>query len=98
MSNPSSPTLDKVIEDVLEKILPERADEFGREMAGEENQENSLEVVPEVIEVVVEEGEAIALYSHKGVEVFQKHLAKKIFVEERGLKELVSPFKQEIDR
>ena len=35
-------------------------------MAGEENHENDLEVVPEEIEVVVEKGEAIAFYSHKG--------------------------------
>ena len=67
-------------------------------MAGEGNQENALEVMLEEIEVVVEEGEARAFYSHKGVEVFQKHLAKKIFVEERGFKELVSPFKEEIER
>ena len=42
----------------------------------------------EEIEVVVEEGEAKAFYSHKGVEVFQKHLAKKSFVEERGWEKL----------
>ena len=52
-----------------------------REMAGEGNQEKALEVVPEEIEVVVEEGEAIAFYSYKGVEVFQKHLVKKSFME-----------------
>ena len=53
--------------------------------------------MPEEIEVVVEEGEAKAFYSHKEVEVFQKHLAKKSFVEERGFKELVFPFKEEIE-
>ena len=30
--------------------------------------------------------------------MFQKHLTKKGFVEERGFKELVSPFKEEIER
>ena len=44
----------------------------------------------------MEEGEARAFYSHKGAEVFQKYLAKKSFVEERGFKELVSLFKEEI--
>ena len=56
-------------------------------MAGEGNQEKALEFMLEEIEVVVEEGEAI------GAEVFQKHLTKKSFVEERG-KELVLPFEE----
>ena len=67
-------------------------------MEGEGNQERALEVVPKEIEVVVEEGEARAFYSHKGEEVFEKYLGKKSFVEERGLKELVSPFKEVIER
>ena len=54
--------------------------------------------MPEEIEVVVEEGEARAFYSNKGAEAFQKHLAKKGSVEERGFKQLVSPFKEEIER
>ena len=54
MSNQSSLTLDEVKGGVVEEILQERADEAGKEMAGEENQENALEVVPEEIEVVVE--------------------------------------------
>ena len=44
----------------MEEILQERADEVRREMAGEENQENALEVVPGEIEVVVEKREARA--------------------------------------
>ena len=52
--------------------------------------------MPEEIEVVVEEGEARAFYSNKGAEAFQENLAKKGFVEERGFKQLVSPFKEEI--
>ena len=55
-------------------------------------------MVPEEIEVVVEEGESRAFYSNKGAEVFQKHMAKKGFVEERGFKQLVSPFKEEIEQ
>ena len=54
--------------------------------------------MPDKIEVVVEERKARAFYSHKGAEVFQKHLAKKSFVEERGFKEPVLPFKEEIKR
>ena len=46
----------------MEEILQERAEEVQREMAGEENQE-SLEVVPEEIEVVVEKGENAHLSS-----------------------------------
>ena len=37
----------------------------------------------------MEEGEAKTFYFEKGVEAFQKHLAKKGFVEERGFKKLV---------
>ena len=70
MSNPNSPTLDDVIGNVVEEILQERAKEVQREMAGEENQENVIKVMPEEIEVVVEEGEARAFNSHKGAEVF----------------------------
>ena len=65
MSNLSSPNLDKVIGGVVEEILQERADEVGRERAGEENQENALKVMLEEIEVVVEKGEPRAFYSHK---------------------------------
>ena len=53
--------------------------------------------MPKEIEVEVEEGEARAFYSNKGAETFHKHLAKKGFVEERGFKKLVSPFKEEIE-
>ena len=90
MLNPNSPTLDEVIGNVVEEVLRERAEE--------ENQEIVLEVMPEDIEVVVEEGEAKAFYSNKGAEAFQKYLAKKGFVEERCFKQLVLPFKEEIER
>ena len=56
------------------------------------------EEVEEEIEVMVEEAEARTFYFDKGAEVFQKHLAKKGFVEERGFKQSVSPFKEEIER
>ena len=39
-----------------------------------------------------------ALYSNKGEETFKKHLAKKGHVEERGFKQLVSPFKEKVQR
>ena len=90
MSNPNSPTLDEVIENVVEEFLRERAKEA--------SQEPAIEVIPMEIEVVVEEGEVRAFYSNKGAEAFQKHLEKKGFVEERGFKQLVSPFKEEIER
>ena len=64
--NPNSPTLENVVGNVVEEILQERAEEVQREMVGEENQENAIEVVPEEIELVVDDGEVRAFYSHKG--------------------------------
>ena len=55
-------------------------------------------MVLEEIEVVVEEGEARLSTLTKEAETLQKHLTKKSFVEERGFKDLVSPFKEEIER
>ena len=75
MSNPSSKTLDKVIGNVVEEVLRERAEE--------RNQETTLEVMPEEIKFVVEEGEVRALYYNKGEEAFRKHLTKKCHVEKR---------------
>ena len=46
----------------------------------------------------MEEGEAKTFYYDKGAKVFQKHLAKKGLMGERGFKQLVSPFKEEIER
>ena len=46
----------------------------------------------------MEEGEVRTFYSDNGAKVFQKHLTKKVFVEERGFKQLVSPFKEEIEQ
>ena len=73
-------------------------EEVMRERTKEGNQETALGVVPEEIEVVVEEGEARAFYSNKGEEAFKKHLTKKGYVEEQGFKQLVSPFKEEVER
>ena len=98
MSNPNSPNLDEVIGIVVKEVFQESVEEAQRERAKEVSQETAFEVVLEEIEVMVEEGEARAFYSNKGAEVFQKHLAKKGFMEERGFKELVSPFKEEIQR
>ena len=55
-----------MIRHVVEEVLQERAVEAQRERAKEGSQETALEVVPEDIEVVVEEGEAKAFYSNKG--------------------------------
>ena len=45
----------------------------------------------------VEAGEARVFFSDKGAEAFLKSLTKKGFVEERGFREVVSPFKDEIE-
>ena len=39
-----------------------------------------------------------AFCSDNGTEAFKKHLVKKGFVEERGFKKLVSPFKEEVKK
>ena len=83
MSKPNSLTLEEVLGNIAAKALGKR-----------EKQQENLETA---MEVMVEEGEARTLYSDKGAEVFQKHLAKKGFVEERGFKQLVSPFKEDIE-
>ena len=80
---------------IIAEVLKERAEQ-------QENLETTIEEAreenEEEIEVMVEEGEARTLYSDKGAEAFQKHLTKKGFVEKRGFKQLVSPFKEEIER
>ena len=95
MSNPNSPTLEEVLGNIVAEVLGERAEQ-------QENLETSIEEVREEneegIEVMVEEGEAKTFYSDNGVEAFQKHLVKKGFMEERGFKQLVLPFKKEIER
>ena len=78
MSNSSSPTLDEVIGNIIEEVLRERVEEG--------NQETTLEVVPEEMEIEVEVGAARAFYSNKGEEAFKKHLTKKGYVEVRGFK------------
>ena len=83
MSKPNSLTLEEVLGNIAAKALGKR-----------EKQQENLETA---MEVMVEEGEARTLYSDKGAEAFQKHLAKKGFVEERGFKQLVSPFKEDIE-
>ena len=90
MSNLSSTTLDEVIGSVLEEVI--------RERAKQENEENVLVVVPGEMEIKVEAGEARAFYSNNGKKAFKKHLAKKGFVEERGFRELVSQFKEEVEK
>ena len=52
----------------------------------------------ETKEVEGESREARVFFTNKWAEAFKKILAKKGFVEERGFKELVSPFKKEIEK
>ena len=71
-----------------------------RERAEQENQEISPEEVGEKSEeeIKVKAGDAKAFYFDKGEEAFKKYLEKKGFMEERGFKKLMSPFKEEIER
>ena len=52
----------------------------------------------ETEEVEGESGEVRVFFTNKGAEAFKKILAKKGFVEERGFKELVPPFQEQIER
>ena len=52
----------------------------------------------EEIEVEIEAGDARGFYFDRGAEAYKKHLAKKGFVEERGFKNLMAPFKEEIEK
>ena len=52
----------------------------------------------EIEEVEGESGGARVFLSNKGAEVLRKTIAKKGFIKERGFKELVPPFKEEIER
>ena len=93
MSSPSSPTLEEVIANIMENLQRERAAQL-------ENQEivHAEEVREE--EKDMEGGtrvEKVFLFG-KGVETFKKTLANKGFIEERGFKESMSPFKEEIER
>ena len=72
----------------MEEVLRERVEQL-------ENQESTpKEVRKENEEVEVEAGEGRVFFSDKGAEEFRNSLAKKGFVEERGFKEIVSPFKE----
>ena len=96
MSSPGSPTIAKVIGNIVEEVLKERAERSeNQETAPTERVEEETE---EEIEVEIEAREARAFYSDKGVEAFNKKLAKKGFVEERGFGEFMMPFKEEIER
>ena len=93
MSSPSSSTLDEVVDNIMEDVLRERVEQI-------KNQEIVLveKVREEIEEVEVKAGEARVFLSNKGAEAFKKSLAKKGFVEERGFRELVTPFKEEVER
>ena len=93
MSSPNSPTLNEVVGNIIEDVLKESAKQAA-------NQETvpAKEVSEETEEVEVEAGEARIFFTNKGVENFNKIFAKKGFVEEKGFKELVPPFKEEVER
>ena len=93
MSSPNSPTLNEVVGNIIEDVLKESAKQAA-------NQETvpAKEVREETEEVEVEAGEARIFFTNKGVENFNKIFAKKGFVEEKGFKELVPPFKEEVER
>ena len=93
MSSLSSPTLNEAIENIVEDVLGERVEQT-------KNQEivPMEEVREETEEVEVEAGEARVFLSDKGEEDFKKSLAKKGFVEKRGFRGLVTPFKEEVER
>ena len=54
MSNPSSPTLDEVVENIVKEFLRERAEQENREIA--------LEEVREETKIEIEAGDAKAFY------------------------------------
>ena len=56
------------------------------------------EVREEAEEMEGDVGGARVFLTDKGAEVFKKNLSKKGFIEERGFKELVPPFKEEVER
>ena len=93
MSSPRSPTLDEVIEKIMENVQGERVEQ-------PKNQETvpAKEVREEVEEVEGESGGAERFLTNKGAKIFKKTLTKKGFIGDRGFKELVSPFKEEIER
>ena len=92
MSNPYSPTLDEVVEKIMEDDQRERVEQS-------KNQETVLaeEMREEIKEVEGELGGERVFLSDKGVEVLSKNLAKKRFIEERGFNKLVLPFKEEME-
>ena len=93
MSSPSSPSLEEVIENIMEDVQRERVEQ-------PENQETvpAEGVREEVKEMEVEAGEERLFITDKGAEIFIKTLAKKGFIEERWFKKLVPPFKEKIER
>ena len=55
------------------------------------------EETEEEIEVEVEARDARVFYSNKRAEAFKKYLTKKGFIDGRGFKKLVLPFKEEVE-
>ena len=94
MSNPNSPTLEEVVGNIVKEVLREEAEKENRETAPAEEVREEVEET----DIEVEVGQARAFYSKKGADTFKKYLTKKGFVEERGFKNLVSPFKEEVKK
>ena len=78
----------------------EKASSMSRHQQPDNQETTPEEIREETIEeeVEVKAGEARAFYFDKGAKTFQKYLAKKGFIEERKLREIVPPFKEEIKR
>ena len=93
MSNLNFPTIDEVVKNIMKDVLRERV-----EQSANQDMVPAEEVREETEEVEVEVVEARVFFTEKGAKVFRKTLTRKGFVEERGFKELVPPFKEEVER
>ena len=93
MSSLSSPIVDRVVENIMEEVQRERAEQ-------PENRETTPteEIREETEEVEVEAREVRVFFTKKGAVVFRKNLAKKGFIEKSGFRKLVPPFKEEVER
>ena len=93
MSSLNSLTLDDVVENIVEDVLREKVEQA-------ENQEivPAEEVREEAGEMEGTKEEERVFLTEKVAEAFRKTLAKKGFVEERGFRELIPPFKEEVER
>ena len=82
MSSPGSPTLNEVVENIMEDVLRERA-----------KQAANQKTTP--VEEIREER---VFFTENGTKAFRKTLIKKGFIEERGFRKPVLLFKEEVER